>query len=200
MGDADCSALAAPHTRLEHHRRAYLYAYDAPCVLRAPCGRLHSAERRVKSQPRSFLYLAVKPLSPWHICPNQHKGAPQGPIYTGLRTKMSHKLPSSRASNAAPRPCALHVDDHMDCHGEQPGPAPGGSAKRPENLQGGVQRAPTGGVRRNGAAWCSLALHQNFVIPKTRAAVGARGAPLARCAVRSLGNLPIVRHRFLKMG
>ena len=29
------------------------------------------------------------------------------------------------------------VDDHMNGHGEQPGPAPGGSAGRSENLQGG---------------------------------------------------------------
>ena len=33
----------------------------------------------------------------------------------------------------------VHVDDHMDGHGEQPGPTPGGGAGSSENLQGGVQ-------------------------------------------------------------
>ena len=32
-----------------------------------------------------------------------------------------------------------YVDDHMDGHGEQPGPTPGGGAGRSENLEGGVQ-------------------------------------------------------------
>ena len=36
----------------------------------------------------------------------------------------------------------LSVDDHMDGHGEQPRPAPGGGAGRSEILQGGVQGAP----------------------------------------------------------
>ena len=38
-----------------------------------------------------------------------------------------------------------NVDDHMDGHGEQLGPTPGGGAGRSENLQGGVQRRATGG-------------------------------------------------------
>ena len=32
-----------------------------------------------------------------------------------------------------------NVDHHMDGHGGQPGPTPGGGAGRLENLQGGVQ-------------------------------------------------------------
>jgi len=40
-GDADGAALAAPHTRLEHNRHAFLYNRSAPYCPRAPCGRLH---------------------------------------------------------------------------------------------------------------------------------------------------------------
>ena len=43
---------------------------------------------------------------------------------------------------------AVNVDDHMDGHGGQPGPTPGGGAGRSENLQGGVQRKATGVVTR----------------------------------------------------
>ena len=45
-----------------------------------------------------------------------------------------------------------NVDDHMDGHGEQLGPTPGGGAGRSENLQGGVQRRATGGTGPTGRA------------------------------------------------
>ena len=56
------------------------------------------------------------------------------------------------------------VDDHMGGHGEQPGPAPGGSTERSENLQGGVPEkghrggpayrgGPEEGLRANRASY-----------------------------------------------
>ena len=50
-------------------------------------------------------------------------------------------------------------DDHMGCHGEQPGPAPGGSAGRSGNPQEGVQMAPAEVTRRRGL----LGAHWPFI-------------------------------------
>ena len=45
------------------------------------------------------------------------------------------------------------VDDHMDGHGEQPGPNPGGGAGRSEDLQGG---GPEEGTEHTGVTFLSL--------------------------------------------
>ena len=45
-----------------------------------------------------------------------------------------------------------NVDVHMDGHGEQPGPTPGGGAGRSENLQGGSRERLQGGTGPTGRA------------------------------------------------
>ena len=70
----------------------------------------------------------------------------------------------------------FHVDDHMDGRGEQPGPAPGGSAGRSENLQGGPRGCLQGGpgdVGLPGAHWppcrcCDLKIDLAYRHPSKR--------------------------------
>ena len=76
------------------------------------------------------------------------------------------------------------MDDHMDGHGEQPGPNPGGGAGRSENLQG---RGPEEGTEHTGVTFLSLICEKNPHLE-----VGAGGVPLARCAAHTPDRVPIV--------
>ena len=70
----------------------------------------------------------------------------RGSVIDGTR-RARRSSKNNSATHAHTHTHTHSEEDHRGCYGKQPGPAPGGSARRSENLQGGVQRLRITAIR-----------------------------------------------------